>query len=102
MKQIITLDAHHKNRLKLTGTLRWVHCDAGYLSVRGYYRLKPAATLGLDSKAAWEQFWDVWEMHKAQLKREGLSVRKEKGTWCIYYRPCGEIKLDASITYERL
>ena len=102
MKPIITRDTSQKNRLKLTGTLRWVHCDAGYLPVRGYYRLKPVSTGGLDHKGAWEQFWDVWEMHKPQLKREGLSVRKDKGTWCIFYRPLGEIKLDASITYQRL
>ena len=102
MKLIISLDPSHKNRLKLTGTLRWVHCDAGYLSTRGYYRLKPVATLGLSGDGAWQQFWDVWDMHKDQLKSEGLSVRKENATWCIFYRPQGEIQLDETITYKRL
>ena len=54
MKTIITLDPNHKNRLKLTGTLRWVHCDAGYLPNRGYCRLKPVATLGLSGDGAWQ------------------------------------------------
>ena len=102
MKLIISLDPSHKNRLKLTGTLRSVHCDAGFLLVRGYYRLKPVATLGLSGDGAWQQFWDVWDMHKDQLKSEGLSVRKSGGGWFIFYRPRGGIKLDASITYERL
>ena len=102
MKTIITLDPNHKNRLKLTGTLRWVHCDAGYLPNRGYCRLKPVATLGLSGDGAWQQFWDVWNMHKSQLKSEGLSVRKENATWCIFYQQKGEIQLDTSITYKRL
>lgn len=102
MKPIITLDPKHKNRLKLTGTLRRLECDAGYLPVRGYFQLKPASSGGLDNKSAWEQFWDVWEMHKSQLKSEGLSVRKEKGRWVIYYRPQGEIELDEKLLYSRL
>lgn len=102
MKPIITQDTTHKNRLKLTGTLCSVHCDAGYLPIRGHFRLQPTSTLELDNKAAWEQFWDVWDIHKQQLGSEGLWVRKEKGTWRIYYRPKGDIRLDEKITYERL
>ena len=102
MKQIITQLPKQRNRLKFTGTLRWVECDAGYLPERGYFRLKPVATLGLSGSGAWQQFWDVWEMHKPQLKREGLSVRKEKAVWVIYYRPQGDIQLDETITYQSL
>lgn len=103
MKQIITQVSSHKNRLKLTGTLRWVECDAGFLPIRGYFQLKPASTGGVDNKGAWQQFWDVWDMHKSQLKGEGLSVRKEKGRWVIYYRPRkGDIKLDEKLLYSQL
>ena len=102
MKAIITQDPNHKNRLRLTGTLRCVHCDAGFLPKRGYFRLDPATTLGLTYKGAWQQFWDVWDMHKPQLKTEGLYVRKEKGEWVIHYNPQGEIKLDETITYKEL
>lgn len=102
MKAIITQLPNHKNRLKLTGTLRQLECDAGYLPVRGYYQLKPASSGGLDNKGAWQQFWDVWDMHKPQLKREGLSVDKKKGRWVIYYRPPSHIQLDEKLLYSRL
>ena len=102
MKQIITQDPNHKNRLRLTGTVRWVHCDAGFLPKRGYFRLEPVPILGLTASGAWQQFWDVWDLHKPQLKAEGLYVRKEKGAWRIHYRPKGDIQLDETRTYERL
>lgn len=99
---MITQLSDYKNRLKLTGTFRSVECEAGYLPARGYFQLKPIASLGLPGKDGWQRFWDVWEMHKPELKSEGLSVRKEKGKWVIYYQPQGDIDLDEKITYQRL
>lgn len=101
MKLIITEVPKKKNRLKLTGTIRWVECDAGFLPIRGYYQLKPLAREGIDGDGAWQQFWDVWDLHKSQLKKEGLSVRKLQGEWVIYYRPQGNIKLDEKVLYAQ-
>ena len=91
---LITQLKEPKNRLKITGTLRFAYLDAAFLKVRGYYRLLPVGEWD-----AWQPFWDVWEMHKADLKAEGLSVRKEKGQWVIYYSPrkWSGIELDESI-----
>ncbi len=89
-----------KNRLKLKGTFRLVECEAGYLPIPGYFQLKPLASLGLPEKDGWQRFWDVWDMHKDQLKAEGLSVRKPKGKWAIYYQPQGDIHLDEKLLYR--
>jgi len=96
---MITQLPKYKNRLKLSGTFHSVECEAGYLPARGYFQLKPIASLGLPGKGGWQRFWDVWEIHKPELKSEGLSVRKEKGKWVIYYQPQGDIKLDERILW---
>ncbi|MXZ00234.1 hypothetical protein F4Y93_06140 [Candidatus Poribacteria bacterium] len=99
-RPLITQLKSKKNRLKLTGRIRVAYLDAAFLSLRGYYRLTPIRFGILTAKGAWEQFWDVWEMHKEDLKGEGLSVRKEKNKWVIHYSPPKDsgIKLDESIT----
>lgn len=102
MKQdlLITQLKSKKNRLKLTGALRIAYLDAVFLTQRGYFQLNPTPVGLLSGKGAWQQFWEVWERHKPDLKSEGLSVTKEKGKWVIHYSPPkdGSIQLDESIT----
>lgn len=86
---------YKKNRLKITGILRWVHLDASFLVHRGYFRLLPVGAW-----EEWQAFWDVWRTHKPDLIKEGVSVKKESGGWVIHYRvPAdSDIELDESIT----
>ncbi len=97
-RPLITQLTSKKNRLKITGLVRFAYLDAAFLVHRGYYRLSP--TGAITQRDAWNQFWDVWELYKPDLKAEGLSVTKEKKEWVIHYSPPKDsnICLDASIT----
>lgn len=96
-KPLITQLKEPKNRLKITGSLRFAYLDAAFLADRGSYRLLPVC--GGSAKDSWHQFWDVWDLHKSDIKKEGLWVTKERGVWVIYYRPpkWSGIELDESI-----
>lgn len=90
---IITQIKSQRNRLKLKGSRTLIECEAGFLPQRGYFRLTPLKIMG-----GWQNFWDIWELHKKELKREGLHVTKEKGEWRIHYQPpkWSDIELDES------
>lgn len=104
MKNIISQRQAVKNRLILKGSLKSVELEAGFLRNRGYFRCLPVRQLGENYTQAWDRFWDIWEAQKAQLKDEGLSVKKEKGKWAIFYRDQLDrgIFLDYTYLYERL
>lgn len=82
------------NRLKITPhNLAIIYLDAAFLEKRGYFRLIPVGEGDM-----WQHFWDVWKIYKSELKMEGISVKKESGTWVIHYKPLRGIELDETIT----
>lgn len=96
-RRLITQLQDKKNRLKITGARLFAYLDAAFCPDRGSYELLPVGACS--SKDAWDQFWDVWKTHKADIKAEGIWVKKENGQWTIYYRPPqgSGIVLDESI-----
>lgn len=94
MERLITQLKEMPNRLKITPrNLSIVYLDAAFLEKRGYFRLIP-----IGEGDMWQHFWSVWKIYKSELKGEGVSVKKEQGTWVIHYRPLRDITLDESIT----
>ncbi len=79
-----------KNRIEVTDAVRNRTCEmeAAFLANRAYYRLIP---LGSSAPAAWQLFWDLWNLNKDALKQEGISVTKERGLWVIHYSPKTDI-----------
>lgn len=95
-KRLISQLKNTPNRLKLTppSHLASVYLDAAFVEKGAYFQLLPVGKW-----SPWQHFWDIWDLHKTDLKAEGLYVRKERGgTWVIRYKPQGNIELDASIT----
>jgi len=94
MNLLISALKDTKNRLKITPrNLSIVYLDAAFLEKRGYFRLIPVGEGDM-----WQHFWDVWKLYKSELKGEGLSVKKEQGSWVIHYKPPRRIQLDETVT----
>lgn len=94
-KRLITQLKETPNRLKITppSHLAIIYLDAAFVERGAYFKLLP-----IGEWSPWQHFWDIWELHKTDLKAEGLYVRKEKGAWVIRYKPLKGIQLDESIT----